>query len=48
MAAEEAEMGVGARPSAMLPSGEYFLGRPLFFFPADADDASMLNPDDPS
>jgi hypothetical protein len=32
----------------MLPSGEYFLGRPLFFFPADADDASMLNPDDPS
>lgn len=33
---------VGASPSAMLLSGEYFLGRPLFFLPED----SMLNPDD--
>jgi hypothetical protein len=51
-AAEEEEIGVGAKPRAMLPSGEYFLGRPLFFLAA-ADDASMLKPgclngDDPS
>lgn len=31
--------GVGERPKAMLPSGEYFLGRPLFFLAG-----SMLNP----
>lgn len=25
------DTGVGAKPRAMLPSGAYFLGRPLFF-----------------
>jgi len=30
--AEEAAAWLGTRPNAMLPSGEYFLGRPLFFF----------------
>ena len=43
------ETGVGDKPSAMLPSGAYFLGRPLFFL-----EVSMLKPqgrkpdDDPS
>nr|GMD79396.1 hypothetical protein GW17_00027932 [Ipomoea batatas]GMD81158.1 hypothetical protein GW17_00027932 [Ipomoea batatas]GMD82203.1 hypothetical protein GW17_00027932 [Ipomoea batatas]GME05165.1 hypothetical protein GW17_00027932 [Ipomoea batatas] len=47
---EIGETGVGERPRAMPPSGEYFLGRPLFFLAG----SSMPNPeaaalgDDPS
>uniref|UniRef100_A0A7C9AB62 Uncharacterized protein n=1 Tax=Opuntia streptacantha TaxID=393608 RepID=A0A7C9AB62_OPUST len=47
------EIGVGAKPKAMLlppPSGEYFLGRPLFFFCESMPnpDGDGLNPDESS
>lgn len=35
---------VGDNPRSMWPSGAYFLGLPLFFFPAAAE--SILNPDE--